>query len=298
MAASRTRAPTGRRRRIFVAAVFGAVTLTAMSVPAAVGSVSGEAVALTNSSDTLSNAALASTVSDNFDRADGALGSNWTTVSGTAAPRIVSDNLRAGTASALNSAYWSASTFGNDQFAQATLPDSSGTQYGPGIAVRLSSTKGYFLWYGNSPDTVSLWRMGSSSSWTQLKQSGPLTVARSTDVWGIQAVGSTVSGYQNGKLVVQATDTDIKSGSPGVWLYNSSNQIDNWSGGDAATHSVGGGSDNFNRPDGPLGANWTGISDGGLTISAQAAAGTMPQISVATYGRLKATAAISTHKSK
>ena len=74
MAASRTRAPTGRRRRIFVAAVFGAVTLTAMSVPAAVGSVSGEAMALTNSSDTLSNAALASTVSDNFDRADGALG--------------------------------------------------------------------------------------------------------------------------------------------------------------------------------------------------------------------------------
>jgi hypothetical protein len=274
MAASRTRAPTGRRRRIFVAAVFGAVTLTAMSVPAAVGSFGGEAVALTNSSDTLSNAALASNVSDNFDRADGALGSNWTTVSGTAAPRIVSDNLRAGTASALNSAYWSTSTFGNDQFAQAILPDSSGTQYGPGIAVRLSSTKGYFLWYGNSPDTVSLWRMGSSSSWTQLKQSGPLTVARSTDVWGIQAVGSTVSGYQNGKLVVQATDTDIKSGSPGVWLYNSSNQIDNWSGGDAATHSIGGGSDNFNRPDGPLGANWTGISDGSLTISVQAAAGT------------------------
>src|SRR5271154_199072 len=69
-----TRAPTGRRRRIFVAAMFGAVTLTAMSVPAAVGAFSGEAVALTNSAATLSNAALVSTVSDNFDRADGALG--------------------------------------------------------------------------------------------------------------------------------------------------------------------------------------------------------------------------------
>ena len=78
------RAPTGRRRRIFVAAVFGAVTLTAMSVPAAVGvPVSGER-------------SRRSTVSDNFDRANGALGSSWTTVSGTAAPRIVSDNLRAG----------------------------------------------------------------------------------------------------------------------------------------------------------------------------------------------------------
>ena len=184
--------------------------------------------------------ASAATVSDNFNRADGGLGSNWTTVAGTAAPAIVSNTLRAGTASKLNSAYWSASTFGNDQFAQASLPNSSGNQYGPGIAVRLSGSKGYFLWYGNSPNTVSLWRMDSSTSWTQLKQSGTLTVSPSSDVWKIQAVGSTISGYQNGNLVVQATDTNITSGSPGVWLYYASNQIDNWSGGDVTTYSVGG----------------------------------------------------------
>ena len=233
------------------------------------------------------------------------------------------------------------------------MPDSSGTQYGPGIAVRLSSTKGYFLWYGNTPNTVTLRKMGSSTSWSTLKQSGPLTISPATDVWRIQAVGSTISGYQNGNLVVQATDTSINSGSPGVWLYYSSDQITNWSGGNVATYSVGGtvsglsgtvvlqdnggdnlsdsaiggftfatgltagsaydvtvqtnpagqtctvangsgtvasaditnvavtctsatgsGSDDFNRPDGPLGANWTDISDGGLTISAQAAAGT------------------------
>ena len=193
-------------------------------------------------STVLPQEASAATVSDNFDRADGGLGGNWTTVAGTSAPRIVSNTLRAGTARALNSAYWSASTFGADQFAQASLPDSSGTQYGPGIAVRLSGTQGYFLWYGNSPGTVSLWRMdgSSSSSWTQLAQSAPLTMSPSSDVWMIQAVGSTISGYQNGNLVVQATDTHITSGSPGVWLYYSSNQIDNWSGGDVTTYQVGG----------------------------------------------------------
>ena len=179
--------------------------------------------------------ASATTVSDNFNRANGPLGSNWTTVSGTGAPQIVSNALRVRTAGALSSAYWSASTFGSDQFAQANLPGSSGTQYGPGIAVRLSSSKGYFLWYGNSSNTVSLWRMDSSSSWTLLKQSASLTVSPSSDVWKIQAVGSTISGYQNGNLVVQATDTNITSGSPGVWLYYSSNQIDNWSGGDVTT---------------------------------------------------------------
>ena len=56
----------------------------------------------------------------------------------------------------------------------------------------------------------------------------------------IQAVGSTISGYQNGNLVVQATDTNITSGSPGVWTYYSSNQIDNWSGGDVTAYQVGG----------------------------------------------------------
>ena len=185
-------------------------------------------------------ASAAGSASDNFDRADGALGSNWTTVSGTGAPKIVSNTLRVGTAGALSSAYWSASTFSSDQFAQASLPNSSGTQYGPGIAVRLSGSKGYFLWYGNSSNTVSLWRMDSSSSWTLLKQSASLTVSPSSDVWKIQAVGSTISGYQNGKLVVQATDANIKSGSPGVWLYYSSNQIDNWSGGDVTTYPIGG----------------------------------------------------------
>ena len=197
---------------------------------------------ITNVAVTCSNNG-SGTVSDNFGRANGALGSNWTTVAGTAAPQIVSNTARAGTASTLNSAYWSASTFGNDQFAQATMPNSSSGQYGPGVAVRLSSSAGYFLWYGNSPNTVSLWRMDSATSWTLLKQSGALTVTPASDVWKIQAVGSTISGYQNGNLVVQATDTKITSGSPGMWLFYSSNQISNWSGGDvssAGTYTVGG----------------------------------------------------------
>src|ERR1700753_458812 len=185
-------------------------------------------------------AADAATVSDNFDRANGALGSNWTTTPGTAAPQISGNTLHAGTASSLNSAYWSASTFGSDQFSQGTLPASSGGNYGPGLAVRLSGTKGYFLWYGNSGNTVSLWRMDSASSWTQLKASSTLTVTPATDVWMIQAVGSTISGYQNGNLVVQATDTHYTSGSPGVWMYYSSNQLDNWSGGNVTTYQVGG----------------------------------------------------------
>jgi hypothetical protein len=264
-----------------------------------------------------------------------------------------------GAGATVSSAYWSASSFSSDQYAQANLSNSTGNQFGPGIAVRLSGETGYFLWYGNSANTVSIWRMDSSTSWTQLAQSETLTVA-ATDVWMIQAVGSTISAYQNGNLVTQTADATYSSGSPGIWLYYASNQITNWSAGDQApsssTYSVGGTvtglsgslvlrdnggdnltvtadgsftfptqlqpdatydatiatsppgqscaignatgtvgsanvssisvtctspspepgqtSDDFNRSDGPLGANWTDMAEGGLAIVSQTVAGT------------------------
>jgi hypothetical protein len=190
----------------------------------------------------LQPSAHAATISDNFNRANGGLGSNWTTVSGTTAPQIVNNTVQPGSAGTLNSAYWSANTFDGNQYAAASFPNSSGANYGPAIAVRLSNSKGYFLWYGNSDSTVSIWRMDSSSSWTQLSASAKLTVA-ATDVWQLQAVGSTLTGYQNGKQVVTATDTNYTTGAPGIWMYYATNQITNWSGGDvttAPTYSVGG----------------------------------------------------------
>jgi len=186
--------------------------------------------------------AYAATVSDNFNRANGGLGSNWTTLSGTAAPQIVSNTVQPSSSGTLNSAYWSANTFGSNQYAAASFPNSSGTHYGPAIAVRLSNSKGYILWYGNSANTVSIWRMDNLSSWTQLKGSARLTIA-ATDVWQLQAVGSTLTAYQNGKQIITTTDTHYTTGAPGIWMYYAGNQITNWSGGDVAsapTYSVGG----------------------------------------------------------
>ena len=190
----------------------------------------------------LQSSAQAATISDNFNRANGGLGANWTTVSGTTAPQIVNNTVQPGTAGTLNSAYWSANTFGANQYAAASFPNSSGTNWGPAIAVRLSNSKGYILWYGNQTNVVSIWRMDSSTSWTQLKASAQLTIA-ATDVWRFQAVGSTLTGYQNGKQVITVTDTRYTTGAPGIWMYFATNQITNWSGGDVTTiptYSVGG----------------------------------------------------------
>jgi len=229
--------------------------------------------------------AYATTVSDNFNRANGGLGSNWTTVKGAAAPAIVNNTLQPGTSNALNSAYWSANTFGSNQYAQANMPASSGSNYGPGIAVRLSNSKGYFLWYGNSPSQVSIWRMDSATSWNQIAASGNLTIAP-TDVWMIQAVGSTISAYQNGKQVAKVTDTKYTTGSPGVWMYWAGNQITNWSGGDTTpTYSVGGSVSGLSgsvvlQDNG--GDNLTVTANGSFTFATQLASGAAYNVSVKT----------------
>jgi hypothetical protein len=185
------------------------------------------------------------TVSDNFTRADGGLGTNWTTMAGTLAPQIAGNLVVVPSAEqgALHSAFWSANTFSNDQFVQARFPNSSpNTYFGPGLLVRAANSRGYLLWYGNNDNQVTIWRMDDANDWSEIGASANnLTITPATDVWRLEARGSTLSGYQNGNLVVQTTDTTYANGSPGVWMYYGPNQIDDWSAGNLlATYSVGG----------------------------------------------------------
>src|SRR5882724_4217106 len=183
--------------------------------------------------------AVATDVSESFNRGNGGLGANWSTVTGTGDPQIIGNqvDVSAGESGQLHSAYWSAITFSTDQYAQAKLPNITAGCCGPGIAVRLADSRGYFLWWGNDGSNGTLWRMDSSSSWSFLASSGSLTVAP-TDVWRLEAVGNSLKGYQNGNLVVEATDSTYAGGSPGIWLYFNGRPLDDWSGGDVTGYMV------------------------------------------------------------
>lgn len=176
----------------------------------------------------------ATTVSDNFNRSDGGLGSNWTTITGTQDPEIINNLVKVPISknASLQSAFWSSNSFSNNQYVQAIFPNNPNLiAYGPGIGVRLADSRGYILWWGNNADKVTIWRMDSALSWTQIAASNSLTISN-TDLWKLTAVGSTLKGYQNGNLVVQTTDATYSNGNPGVWLYYNSNQLDDWSAGD------------------------------------------------------------------
>ena len=186
--------------------------------------------------------AMAATASDNFNRANGALGASWTKISDGAL--TISGQAVAGTAAANYSGdLWTASTFGGNQFSQVTTTSTqlTGGQW-IAVAVRANSTGqqayvGLYFWNNGSPD-MRLYRR-NGGTWTQLGStysSGPLAAGSQLQ---IRAVGSTISLMQNGTTRISVTDTTLTSGAPGIYAYGKGS-ADNWTGGDVSTYSVGG----------------------------------------------------------
>ena len=294
------------------------------------------------------------TASDNFSRANGPLGGNWTDISD--GGMAISSDAAIGTAGVTGD-MWTAGTFTSDQFSQIQL---TSTQPGGGqwisAAVRMqaSGQDGYVgLYYGNngSPDLILFKRSGGA--WAQLGTYNSGSLAAGTQL-EVMAVGSTISLLENGSTVISASDSSFAGGAPGIMAYGNT-QAGGWSGGDVVSQTIGGtvsglsgtvtlqdnggdtlsvssngsftfatavvegagynvtvrtnpsgqtctvsggsgtvgsagvtsvavsctakptvtsASDNFSRANGPLGGNWTDISDGGMAISSDAAIGT------------------------
>ena len=219
--ASGAGAPTGRRRRIFLAAVLGTAALAAMSVLAAVGAFNGNAATLT--------------FSDNFDRANGALGSNWTGVSDGAL--AISAQAAAGThASGISGDIWTAESYSSNQYSQVgvTSAQLTGGQWiGPAVRLQEGGQNGYagiYNWNNGSPELMLFKRTGGK--WAQLGKSyssGPLAAGT---VLKLEAVGSTLAFLENGTERIAVYDPALTGGAPGL-LISGTAKAGDWSGGTA-----------------------------------------------------------------
>ena len=123
-------------------------TCTVSSGSGTVGSANVTSVAV-------SCAASATSASDNFNRADGGLGANWTAISD--GGMAIASQQVTGTAGALTGDIWTANTFTSDQYSQVQVTSTqlSGAQW-VGAAVRLqnSGLNGYvgiYYWNSGSP---------------------------------------------------------------------------------------------------------------------------------------------------
>lgn len=176
------------------------------------------------------DASAGSTASDDFERS--ALGSNWTvrfpSPDSAGQVQIISDSdLGMGVGpQGFFLINWTADTFPNDQFCQATIPSDATPGWAYMVYVRWRSTDGarYGFAYNSDPGQPSFgnWIFkydGVPSSETRVFAMTPATAPQPGDTIRVEVEGFTLRGYHNGTLVLEATDTDstrIAAGETGL----------------------------------------------------------------------------------
>ena len=176
---------------------------------------------------------LGSGGSDDFNRPDGSLGSNWVAMSdgalSIASQAVVGTSATAGDIRI-------AETYSSDQSSQIELTStqlSGGQWVGPAVRAQNGGQDTYLgiYFWNNGSQQLRLYKR-NAGTWTQLGSSynsGPLPAGTKLQV---SAVGSTISFLQDGVTRIAATDGSITGGAPGIMTYGQA-KADNWTGGDA-----------------------------------------------------------------
>jgi len=178
-------------------------------------------------------------VTDSFNRADGALGSNWLTASPSAAP-LISTNVAAGQGTGVYAAVYN-ETFAPNQSVQVDL-----VSLPSGVILRGSDTlftryQCYAYFAGNDTWMLLLNKIvaGTASTLATTDVTGDdgeggyflgITQIRANIV-GSSITIDTYDGTSWANSVISITDSTITSGSPGIILENTGS-IDNFSAGD------------------------------------------------------------------
>jgi hypothetical protein len=186
--------------------------------------------------------------SDNFNRANGAIGANWQysrLTSWQATPPSIKSNVVLGLAGGANfqTARWvGAGTFTADQYAKGTVNGLTyqSNYYRVGVTVRDSGD----VDAGADCYFVQVFADGPGPNYTTLVGkivNGTVTTLDSTsrpwvngDTVELEAEGSTLRALRNGSVFFTTTDTSIATGKPGITVAGDNAltfSIDNWEGG-------------------------------------------------------------------
>jgi hypothetical protein len=173
---------------------------------------------------------MALPATDNFNRADGGLGSNWTTQTGFTAPAISGNRVVSG--GGYGFAYWNADVFNDAQYSQVIYYTSGGE---PGVTVRASGSRGYWLYLASAgSNTTNIFRYDSNGNYSNLAGLG--SQIGNGDTGKLTANGSTIEAFKNGVSIGSVTDTTYSSGSAGI----EAGTLDDWEGGNLGGGGGGG----------------------------------------------------------
>lgn len=164
---------------------------------------------------------------DNFNRSNGAIGSNWTVTSG---GFNVSSNTIIGTG-ATNLAAYSAGSWSTQQFAQVQTTTMNGTTDSVGVGVLLSGTNGYNCVENTTTLNLQKVTSGTGSNLATTSFTGAVGDLIRLEVTSSGVLTCTSKSLANVTTSITATDTTFTAGAPALEQFGTVATMDNWSGG-------------------------------------------------------------------
>ena len=163
---------------------------------------------------------------DDFNRANGSLGTNWVDSTTLTGLTIVSNQANSAGAT-WKAAYWNpaTNTFANDQHSQITLV---GDFAGAIVRHQSGSSSGYLAFANIGTGQILLYRL-DSGTFNLLTTSASGLGFGPGDTITADIVGTTLRGLLNGVSQVSTVEATYSSGQPGIAANNTS--LDNFAGG-------------------------------------------------------------------
>jgi hypothetical protein len=180
----------------------------------------------------VSGGAPSGAVTDNFDRANGSLGPDWTDMS-VGGLAIANDEVTGTNAGGNSGDIRTAESYDNDQFSglQVSSTPLTGNQWiGPAVRAQDGGQElytGIYYWNYGSPELL-LFKL--DDGWTELGTASTGALAAGTELT-LSAVGSSLEFAENGTVMVSANDSTLTGGAPGI-MANGTATAGEWSGGD------------------------------------------------------------------
>lgn len=176
---------------------------------------------------------------DNFNRSNGTLGANWTTVSGQGSLNVQGNVCQVVSVGSDAYAFYNAATWPNDQWSQIKLTTLNSSSVAAGALVRTASAANSFysgMANGNFGASKTIDFIKYVAGTRTVKASTTATIATGDQLY-IEAQGTTVIVKLNGSTIITNTDTSLASGSAGAGSFvdagaQSDGQLDDWQGGD------------------------------------------------------------------
>ena len=183
------------------------------------------------------------TVTDNFTRANGPLGSNWTDISD--GGLAILSQVVVGTSTGVTGGMRTGEAYSSDHYSQVEVTSTQLTGYqwiGPAVRLQNGGQDGYlgiYYWNNGNPE-LKLYKRSGTSSWTPLGNAFDCGALAAGTQLELAAAGSTISFLENGVARITVTDASFTGGAPGI-ISAGTGAVSNWSGGDiASSYSIGG----------------------------------------------------------